>query len=58
MVYAWPVIETIVRFMLRLPADLHATLTAWAAEENRSLNGQIVHLLRQAAAERRRQRPT
>ena len=34
--------------MLRLPAWLHAALVSLADRETRSLNGQIVHLLREA----------
>lgn len=37
---------------LRLPSDLHAELKRAAAADDRSLNAQIVHLLRQALAER------
>lgn len=35
-------------FLLRLPPDLHAELKRWAANELRSLNGQIEFLLRDA----------
>lgn len=45
--------EHVVRFILRLSPDLHAALTEWAREEERSLNAQIVYLLRQALADRR-----
>ena len=38
-------------FVLRLPPDLHAALTKWAADDLRSLNSQIEYLLRRAAAE-------
>lgn len=48
MVYA-SVVENLVRLMLRLPANLHALLTAMARRERRSLNAQIVYLLQQAA---------
>ncbi len=40
------------KFLLRLPPKLHEELRAWAAEEMRSLNGQIEYLLRQAASRR------
>ena len=40
-------------FLLRLPADLHEELRAWAAQELRSLNGQIEFLLRSAVEKRR-----
>ena len=33
---------------VRLPTDLHAALVKLAREEARSLNGQIVYLLRKA----------
>jgi len=36
-------------FLLRLEPDLHEILQKWAADELRSLNGQIEFLLRQAA---------
>lgn len=41
------------KIVLRLPPDLHLELTDWAKDDNRSLNRQIVHLLSQAAKERR-----
>jgi hypothetical protein len=53
MMYAVAMAEMMVRLMLRLPADLHAALEAWAKEEERSLNGHIVYLLRRAVASRR-----
>lgn len=34
---------------VRLPADLHAELRRIAGRETRSLNAQIIHLLRQGA---------
>ncbi|MFC5814765.1 toxin-antitoxin system HicB family antitoxin [Nonomuraea harbinensis] len=40
--------ETEVRITLRLPADLHARLTAQAKTDRRSLNAEIVHLLEAA----------
>ena len=36
-----------VPFLLRLPPDLYAALREKAEEETRSINGEIVHLLRQ-----------
>lgn len=45
-----------VAYALRLPPELKATLEAWAREERRSLNAQIVHLLEQAVREQRRER--
>jgi hypothetical protein len=41
-----------VKKLLRLPPDLLAGLTSWAAEEDRSVNSLIVHLLRRAIADR------
>ena len=37
-----------VRFALRLPPDLHAALVEMARREERSLNQQLLYLLRQA----------
>ncbi len=31
---------------VRMPLDIHATIKAQAADETRTLNGQIVHLLK------------
>lgn len=42
---------------VRLPAEIHEELSALSSEEDRSLNGQIVHALRQWLAARRRQEP-
>lgn len=41
----------IVRFVLRLPSDIHAELKAWAEREDRSLHAQILHVLRRAIRE-------
>ncbi len=38
-------------FLLRLDPAVHEALERWAAEELRSLNGQIEYLLRRALAE-------
>jgi hypothetical protein len=38
-------------FLLRIDPELYETLSRWAADELRSLNGQIEYLLRQAAVE-------
>jgi hypothetical protein len=43
-------------FLLRLPPELWKELERWAADELRSVNGQIEYVLRQAVA-RRRERP-
>lgn len=42
------------KFLLRLPPKLHEELKGWAAQEMRSLNGQIEFLLREAAIKRRK----
>jgi hypothetical protein len=44
-------------FLLRLDRDLHAALERWAADELRSVNGQIEYLLRRALAEAGRHGP-
>jgi hypothetical protein len=44
-------------FLLRLPPELMDELNRWAAEELRSLNGQIEYLLRDAVRRRRREPP-
>lgn len=41
-------------FLLRLPPELHRELEAWAAQELRSVNGQIEFLLNQAVQHRKR----
>lgn len=43
-------------FLLRIPPDLWKDLEKWAADELRSVNGQIEYLLRQAVAKRNRDR--
>jgi hypothetical protein len=40
-------------FLLRLPPDLWKELEKWAADELRSVNGQIEYLLRAAVAKRK-----
>ena len=40
-------------FLLRLPPELWKELERWAADELRSVNGQIEYLLRQAAQHRK-----
>ena len=37
---------------VKAPADLHEGLRRWAAEEERSLAGQVLFILRRALAER------
>ena len=39
-------------FLLRIDAKVLSALERWAAEELRSLNGQVEYLLRQALAKR------
>ncbi len=40
-------------FLLRIDPQLWAELEAWAADELRSVNGQIEYLLKQAVARRK-----
>jgi hypothetical protein len=42
------------KFLLRIDEDLWDDLQVWAADELRSVNGQIEYLLRQAAKARGR----
>jgi hypothetical protein len=44
-------------FLLRIDPALFAELEKWAADEFRSVNGQIEYLLREAVRARRRARP-
>jgi hypothetical protein len=39
-------------FLLRIDPDLHEALEAWAAQELRSLNGQIEFILKEAVRQR------
>jgi len=41
-------------FLLRIPPELWKELEKWAADELRSVNGQIEYLLRQAVEKRKR----
>lgn len=41
-------------FLLRIPLDLWKDLEKWAANELRSVNGQIEYLLRQAVEKHKR----
>jgi hypothetical protein len=41
-------------FLLRLPPELWKELEKWAADELRSVNGQIEYLLRQAVIKQRK----
>ena len=40
-------------FLLRLPPELWKEIERWAADELRSVNGQIEYVLRQAVARRK-----
>jgi hypothetical protein len=42
-------------FLLRIPPELWQDLEKWAADELRSVNGQIEFILRQAVAKRKSQ---
>ena len=44
-------------FLLRIDPQLWTELEAWAADELRSVNGQVEYLLRQAVQKRRKARP-
>jgi hypothetical protein len=44
-------------FLLRLPPELMDALNRWAADDLRSLNGQIEYVLREAVRKRRRELP-
>jgi hypothetical protein len=41
-------------FLLRIQPELYDAIAAWAAEELRSMNGQVEFLLRQALAHAKR----
>ena len=41
-------------FLLRVPPDLWRELEKWAADELRSVSGQIEYLLREAVAKRKK----
>lgn len=41
-------------FLLRIDPELWSELEAWAADELRSVNGQVEYLLRQAVQRRKR----
>lgn len=44
------------QFLLRIDPELWAELEAWAADELRSINGQIEYILREAVKRRKRLR--
>jgi len=41
-------------FLLRIPPDLLKALEKWAADDLRSVNGQVEYILRQAVARHKR----
>ncbi len=41
----------VVRFVLRLPPELHEELKQWAEREDRSLHSLLIHVLRRALRE-------
>ena len=43
-------------FLLRIDPEVWAELETWAADELRSVNGQVEYLLRQAVQKRRKAR--
>jgi predicted HicB family RNase H-like nuclease len=43
--------EGVIRFLLRVPPELHERLRLLAARERRSLHAQILYLLEQAVGE-------
>ncbi len=43
-------------FLLRIPPDLWMDLEKWAADDLRSVNGQIEFLLRMAVARRKKEK--
>jgi len=44
-------------FLLRINPELWSELESWAADELRSINGQIEYILKQAVAKRKGTRP-
>lgn len=44
-------------FLLRIPPELWQELEKWAADELRSVNGQIEFILREAVAKRKKEPP-
>lgn len=45
------------KILLRLPSSLWGELAAWAADDIRSINGQIEYLLRDCVRRRKQGRP-
>ena len=46
------------KFLLRIPPELWEELNRWAAQELRSVNGQIEFVLKKAIAEKRGKQPS
>lgn len=46
------------KFTLRLPEDLHAALSQMAEEDDRSLHGMVIKILREAVTRWRESRPS
>jgi len=44
-------------FLLRIPPELWREIEKWAADDLRSVNGQIEFILRQAVAKRKKEPP-
>lgn len=49
----WSFMKSRKSFLIRIDPQLHAELAGWAAQEFRSINGQIEFLLREAVARRK-----
>ena len=46
--------DVMIRFALRLPEDLYAEIKEIAAKEDRSINGQILHILKKFVEQHQR----
>ena len=46
--------DVMIRFALRLPKDLYAEIKEIAAKEDRSINGQILHILKKFVEQHQR----
>jgi hypothetical protein len=47
-------VPDIVKFLIRVPSDVWGEIKAWATDEDRSMNQQVVHILKRALAEWRK----
>lgn len=45
------VMGDVIKFLLRIPPEVHEELKAWAEREERSLHAQILYVLRRALRE-------